>query len=121
MASMNKVVEYVDGVKPNAYSDDDKYKWINTLEGLVSLQVMEMDEPVKYELPKDADKELLVSHPFDDIYALYVCAMIDYHNREYNSYNNAVLVFRERLDQYKAWYIRTHETCKARNFRNVMG
>ena len=117
----NKVIEYVDGVKPNVYTDDDKYKWINTLEGIVSLQVMELDEPVQLDMPRDADKELLVCHPFDDIYGLYVSAMIDYHNREYNNYNNAVLMFTERMDQYKTWYIRTHPNNKARNFRNVMG
>ena len=121
MATMNSVIEYVDGVKPNAYTDDDKYKWINNLEGIVSLQVMEMDEPVVYELPRDADKELLVKAPFDEIYGLYVSAMIDYHNREYNNYNNAAMMFQERLDQYKTWYIRNHASVKARNFRNVMG
>lgn len=121
MATMNTVIERIDGLKPNAYTDEDKYRWINALEGTVSLQVMELDEPVVHELPRDADKDLLVAHPFDDIYELYVSAMIDYHNREYNNYNNAALMFQERFDQFKAWYIRKHPSGKVRNFRNVMG
>ena len=120
MATMNTVIERVDALKPNAYTDEDKYRWINQLEGLVSIQVMGMDAP-EYDLPGDADTPLLVGHPFDDIYELYVSAMIDYHNREYNNYNNVVLMFQERFDQFKTWWIRKHPNSKARNFRNVMG
>ena len=35
MATMNSIIEYVDGVKPNAYDDEVKYRWINTLEGKI--------------------------------------------------------------------------------------
>ena len=121
MATMNSVIEYVDGVKPNVYDEEAKYKWMATLDGKISLEVMQMEEPVTYSLPRDADTELLVPAPYDDVYALYVQAMIDFYNQEYDHYNNAVLVFTERLDAFKAWWIRTHETTKARNFRNVMG
>lgn len=119
MATMNTVIEYVDRVKPNAYNNDDKYRWINTLEGLVSREVLNDDAP-EYTLPDDADTPLLVASPYDDIYHLYVCAMIDFNNREYNDYNNAILMFQERLDQYKAWRIRTGSYVPS-NFRRVMG
>ena len=119
MATMNTVIEYVDGVKPNAYSDDDKYRWINTLEGLVSREVFNEDAP-SYKLPDDADKTLRVAEPYSDIYHLYVSAMIDFYNREYNDYNNAILMFQERLEQYKAWHIRNSKY-KPSNFRRVMG
>lgn len=120
MATMNTVIERVDGLKPNAYTDEDKYRWINQLEGIVSAQVMDVLSP-EYNLPDDADIPLLVAYPYDDIYELYVSAMIDYHNREYNNYNNAALMFQERMDQFKAWYIQKHPQTKAGNFRNVMG
>lgn len=120
MATMNSVIEHVDSIKPNAYTENDKYKWINTLEGLVSIQVFG-ENLTEYDLPKDADTTLLIPYPFDDIYELYVSSMIDYHNREYNSYNNAVLMFTERMEQFKTWYIQRNPHGKARNFRNVMG
>ena len=119
MATMNTVIEYVDRVKPNAYADDDKYRWINTLEGLVSHEVLNSNAP-GYILPDDADTPLLIVSPYDDIYHLYVSAMIDFYNREYNDYNNAILMFQERLDQYKVWYIR-NGGCTPTNFRRVMG
>ena len=120
MATMNSVIEHVDSVKPNVYSEDDKYQWINTLEGMVSREVMQEEAPA-CELPGDADRELLVGYPYEEIYSLYVMAMIDFHNREYANYNNVMLMFQERLDQFKAWYIRHHAAGTARNFRNVMG
>lgn len=118
--TMNEVIEYVDRVKPNVYADDDKYRWMNTLDGIVAREVHQEDMKA-YTIPNDADKPLLVPHPYDDIYALYVSAMIDFHNREYEEYNNTVLLFKERYEQYKAWYIRNHPCCEFKNFRNVMG
>lgn len=117
--TMNEVIEYVDKVKPNAYTNEDKYKWINTLEGLVSREVLGDDAP-EYNLPGDADTPLLVQSPYDDMYHLYVSAMIDFYNREYNDYNNAILMFQQRLDQYKTWQIR-NGSYTPRNFRRVMG
>lgn len=120
MATMNKVIEHVDRMHPNVFTDDDKYEWIKTLEGLVAHEVLQEDAP-DYALPDDADKDLLVKSPYDDIYLLYVTAMIHLHNREYDHYNNAAVVFHDRYEQYKAWYIRNNPSCKAKNFRNVMG
>lgn len=118
--TMNEVIEYVDRVKPNAYSEDEKYKWIAQVEGLVSREVIG-EEGTALQLPEDADKPLQVGAPYDGIYALYVMAQIDFHNREYNDYNNTALMFGELLDKYKAWYIRNNNPSKALNFRNVMG
>lgn len=120
MASMNTVIEYVDSIKPNAYEDEVKYKWIAQVDGIVSTEVMDYEEPLTYQIPEDADKELLIKAPFDDIYALYVSAMIDFHNREYNDYNNTALVYADRMDAFRAWYIRNHAP-KSHNFRHVMG
>lgn len=118
--TMNEVIEYVDRVKPNAYSSDDKCGWMNTLEGMVSREVHNDDAP-EYSLPDDADTPLLIQAPYDDLYHLYVSAMIDFYNREYNDYNNTIVMFQERLEQYKIWHVRHDNTGKPCNFRNVMG
>ena len=36
MATANRVTAYIDRVKPNVYTDEDKFNWISTLEGLVA-------------------------------------------------------------------------------------
>ena len=116
----NKAIEYVDEILPNVYETEDKYEWIKRLDGRVAVEVMGIDAPA-YELPDFADSELLVSHPYDDIYQLYVMAMIHFHNHEYDLYNNVVLMFQERFDAFKAWHIRTHGSGKGKRFRNIMG
>ena len=118
MATVNRVTAYIDRVKPNVYTDEDKFNWISTLEGLVAREVMGEEGP-EYEFPKDVDTELMVPSPFDDIYQLYVGAMIDFHNREYDQYNNTAAMFEERLGQYEAWYIRNNPSCNRVNFKNV--
>ena len=120
MATMNSTIEHIDRLKPNVYTDEDKYEWISRVNNMIATEVHQT-EPVVYAIPDDADKELLVPAPYDDLYGLYVASMIDFYNREYGHYNNSTMMFSERLEAYKAWYIRQHNPEKAKNFRNVMG
>ncbi|MBE6961281.1 MAG: hypothetical protein E7445_02375 [Ruminococcaceae bacterium] len=119
--TMNSVIEYVDGVKPNVYTDEDKYRWLNQLEGMLSAEVFHDPEPLSYDIPADADRALRVGHPYDELYSLYVMAMIDFHNREYGNYNNTMLMFRQRLEQLKDHCIRIRSGTPAQRFRKVMG
>lgn len=118
--TMNAAIEYVDNIMPNVYKIDDKYEWLSRLDGRIAMEVLNIDPPM-YELPKDADMELLVEHPYDDIYQLWLMAMIHFHNHEYDDYNNVVLMIQERFDSFKAWHLRTHGSGKAKRFRNILG
>ena len=104
----NKVIEIVDGVKPNSYDEEMKLRWINELEGIVKRTVVQDDTFTPLEYPNDMDKELTIEAPFDNVYELYVEAKIDYYNREYDNYNNAVAMFDSRFVAYKKAYIRKH-------------
>ena len=104
----NKVIETVDRLKPNAYSEEDKLRWINELDGQVQSLVMQNDKVFQYSYPEDMDKELLIPAPFDNVYCLYLEANIDYHNREYANYNNAAMMFEAQFSEYKKAYIREH-------------
>lgn len=111
MATMNRVIKQVDEKRPNSYKDEQKYRWISSLDGIIAREVMRIEAPA-YDCPADADIELLIRHPFEDLYELYVTAMIELADKEYNDYNQTVLVFEERLKQYKAWYIRNNRPPK---------
>ena len=102
----NKVIEYVDRVKHNAYGPEEKFAWLSGLDGMIRRVVMQEDGAVAYSYPDDADCDLLVPYPFDDIYSLYMQAKIDFYNKEYDDYNNATAVFQERFDEFKKAYIR---------------
>ena len=121
MATMNTVIERVDKVKPNAFDADIKLGWLSKVEGTISTEVYGMAEPRVPRVPEDADEELMAPEAFDDIYDLYLSAMIDFHNREYEEYNASATLFHERMQALKTWYIQHHTSSRARNFRNVMG
>lgn len=130
----NKAIEIVDRLKPNAYSEEDKLRWINELEGMAKRLVFQWDETYLKELkaqfeseqiteeeykelvaktkpyvyPDDMDTELLITDPFDDVYTLFLDAKIDYHNREYGNYNNSAMMFESRYNEFKKAYIREH-------------
>ena len=118
MATINKVIEQVDGMKLNTFDTEAKFNWLADLDGQISLLVMEKDEPIKYEYPRDMDTPLLVGAPFEGIYAAYLEAQIDLHNREYDDYNNIILVYAALFEEYKKWYTRNHMPKSAGNVKN---
>ena len=104
----NKVIEKVDGRRPNAYDEETKLGWISNLDGMVKRLIIQEDEITPYSYPEDMDKELVVPFPFDDLYELYIESMIDYYNREYGNYNNSAMMFEAQFTEYKKDYIRKH-------------
>lgn len=102
----NKAIEIVDRLKLNSYSDEDKLRWINELEGMVQRLVIQADEIRQLSYPEDMDRELLIPAPYDDCYTLFLEAKIDYYNREYANYNNSAMMFEAQFSEFKKDYIR---------------
>ena len=104
----NKAIEIVDRLKLNSYSEEDKLRWINELEGMVQSQVIQTDEVKQLAYPDDMDKELIIPAPFDDCYTLFLEAKVDYYNKELANYNNSAMMFEAQFSEYKKDYIRKH-------------
>ena len=119
MVTINKIIEQVDGVKLNTFDTEAKFNWLAQLDGQISQLVMQHEEPVVYEYPKDMDTPLLVDGPFEGVYAAYLEAQIDLRNREYDHYNNSVMVYATLLDEFKKWYIREHMPKNAGHVKNL--
>ena len=105
----NKAIEIVDKLKPNAYSEEDKLRWINELDGMAQRLVIQTDDIVQYAYPEDMDRELIIPAPYDDCYTLFLEAKIDYYNLEYANYNNSARMFVSQYSEYKKDYIRHHK------------
>lgn len=104
----NKVIETVDGIRPNSYTEEQKLGWISDLDGMVKRLVIQEDEVKPYSYPEDMDTELLIPAPWESLYSLYLESMIDFYNREYENYNNSAVMFETRFTEYKKAYIREH-------------
>ena len=108
MATPNKIIEHVDNVKPNVYRAEEKFQWLCDLDGMVKRVVMQEGEGVQYAFPEDMDSDLLIPHPFEGIYALYLEAQIALHNKDYEDYNNTILVYTAKLEEFRRAYLREH-------------
>nr|DAM35827.1 MAG TPA: hypothetical protein [Caudoviricetes sp.] len=102
---IQKLLALADEVKPNALSTDLKIQYINECEGLIQTEVMLLPagEIVTYDAD-DLEKSTLVRPPHDKLYLVYLEAMIDYTNGEYNRYANTIALFDSYMREYHRWY-----------------
>lgn len=119
--TIDKVIEMVDGRKPNVFTDEMKAQWLMELDGAIFTEVLrgrtapalpgeeeELREPPRA-YPEDAQVPLLVTAPYDNLYGLYVEAMIDRYNQETMLYNSSAILFDQAMDAFRKQYHRTHE------------
>ncbi len=109
---LRELFDFVDGVKPNAFEDDAKLRWLNELEGKIQSLIYhtETDKIVAHALPVDEMRQLLVPAPYDKVYWMWLCAMIDFANGEYDKYQNAMVMANDAYSEYAKWYMRNfHE------------
>lgn len=104
-------IERVDKVKINPYDNETKTEWINTLEGQIQREILQLpleEEVIQYNYETDSAVELIVKEPYCIIYEDYIKAMIDYSNLEYDKYNNSITMFNNHYDDFAKWYIRNN-------------
>jgi hypothetical protein len=101
MVTINSVIARVDAVKINTYTAEEKARWIIELEGRIFREILRCfgEYPVS-EYPRDGDRELIVSSPYDVVYDYYLFSMIDFHNRETENYENSFAIFNARYNDF---------------------
>lgn len=108
---IHKAIETIRNMKPSQYTDEMLVSWLSTIDGQIYEDLM-----AKYGAPapflpymeKMMGRELLVPFPHDDLYLTYLGAQIDYHNAEYERYNNSMMLFNAQLQAFYNAYTRTH-------------
>lgn len=107
MATLRQVIDFVEGIKPSAYSEEIKTEWINEIEGAIQSEIFlfGVDDIVRYDWETCADHELLVRAPYHEVYYNYLYAKIDFANEEYERYQNSMEMFEESLSRFRKWYI----------------
>lgn len=107
-------ISHIDAVKPNGYSQAEKIKWLSTLDGIVKAEIIDTHEGGEsvtfkgYDETTALTQELLIPHPYDDVYIKWLEAQIDYANGEYNKYNNSITVYNKAFADFERAYNRTH-------------
>ena len=113
-------IQYVDSVEPNAYTTEQKARWIRECEGKVYTQVFLQQTFDFPDLTPWAmlGMELAVPAPYNKIYPRYLQAMIHYFNGEYDRYANSMQLFNEAWSELNRWFGGDYDiTDRARNHR----
>ena len=92
----------------NAVDDDTMCRWLSELDGRLMLDFYKGREWMAYALPQDADHELLVPFPWDELYVHYLEAMVYYSNGEFERYRNSYEMYNKKELDFRQWYARTH-------------
>ena len=106
---LKDAISRVDGMKPNAFSNEVKVGWVNELENMVQTEIFLLapEEMVEYTWEKNAESELLVKKPYSKLYWIYLSAMIDFTHGEYKKYEKTMELFNTWLMEYQCWYARS--------------
>ena len=106
-------ITQADAIRPNVLPDEIKVGYLWKLES-------EIAEMMRIDLPENIwpeDQELLMPAPHDDIYSLYLCAMIDSANQETSLYANDIELANAAIKDAKAWYRRRIRVDSTQNWR----
>lgn len=109
-----EAINRLDSLKFNTYTEPEKIEWLSRLDGMVKKQIIDTHkggEAVSfagYTADTPHDTVLLVPAPYDDVYLRWMEAQIDYHNGEYDKYNNAIIMFNTAFQDYAAYYNQNH-------------
>jgi len=110
-----EVISTLDALKFNTYTQSDKMDWLSRLDSMVKNQIIDTHEGAEtvtftgYDDSTSLDTELLVPAPYDEVYLRWLEAQIDYHNGEYDKYNNAIIMFNTAFEAYQIYYNRMHK------------
>ena len=106
-----EAINQVDGIKFNTYSQEDKVRWLSSLDAKITAVLdgaypSPMGGSVPYDPNADMERELLLESPWDEMYLRWMEAMIDYNNGETDSYNRSITLFNNLYQNFCDWYIR---------------
>lgn len=109
-----EAINNIDSLKPNAYTQTDKIRWLSRLDGKVKSELIDTHEGSNdtafngYDDDTSLETELLIPYPYDEVYSLWLEAQIDYANNEYGRYNNSMSMFNAIYSAFERWYNRNH-------------
>ena len=109
-----EIITDVDALKPNGLGQPYKVQWLSQLDARIKHDIIDTHDGGEdvsfsgYNAETPIGTELLVPHPYDDVYRYWLEAQIDYVNGEYTKYNNSMSMFNEAYSAYERHYNRTH-------------
>jgi hypothetical protein len=103
--TIREAIDNADELKPNAFSDAAKMRWLSELDGRIAANVFLLGVPdIRYSYA-DPSTALLVDAPHDGMYVQYLCAMADMSNGDYDQYQNTYAAYNALYNDFVVWFI----------------
>ncbi len=98
-------MDLVDTMTPNRVALSVKLRFLGEIEGKVRVELLEEDphELTPFDVDVPMGTELCVPHPYDQLYLLYIVAMMDYLNGDSARYENGAALFNQAYLAYGKW------------------
>lgn len=124
--TIDEAIKEIDTLKPNAYPEDIKLRWLSRIDGTIKREVIDTHEGGDA-MPFAAYSEdqlgqgvqLLVPEPYSELYVHYLACQIDLSNAETARYNNSSIVFNTAYQTFTDWYNRTHIPLQRHSIRTT--
>ena len=100
-----EAINEADRLKPNAYSTEEKLRWLERLEKRIREEILLRCEGTVPELPDfgtdDLSRTLQAPSPFDEMYIHWLCVQMDYYNGEPDSFNASNALFEALFGRFR--------------------
>lgn len=103
---LSKVIDKIERLNPSTLSPEDLVDEINSLEKNIAIEVLRLEE-YQFASLENTDADLLAPEPYGHVYYEYLCARIDYINRDIPSYSVSSSQFNSTYKELEAFCIRT--------------
>lgn len=112
--TINQALSEADELVENNVSSAQKLRWLARLDQRIKTEIFERyeGEPEHdYEINEDTpgSRVLAVPDPYSELYPLYIQQQIYYQLGEQERYNNAGIRLEECIDEFRAYWNRTHK------------
>lgn len=101
-------MQLVDSIAPNGYDESIKKRWLSELDGRVRVELHDeaTDGISEFGGSTSLDTQLAAPFPFDQMYWMYLIAMLDLANGDTARYLNSATMFNSAFENYAKWLIR---------------
>lgn len=110
--TLRELFTTVDQLRPNAFTDAEKIRMVNTVEGRIYKDILskyEGEEPIFTPFEEgQEERELAVPVPYTDVYVFYLASMMDFYNGDSSRYNDSMVLYNQAWNEFQAYYLQTH-------------
>ena len=102
---ISDMLELVDAVKSNEYSDDIKIRWLNDVEGRVLCEICKV-KPEEIKEMTSGDDILSVPSPYSRLYLFYLASMIDFSRSDTAAFSRSNEAYESAFNEYAKFVLR---------------